>query len=460
MELAHVVLGLAALPMVLLISRYYAMALWHLVWRPYAVARSLGRQGIRGPPYTFAVGSLKECKRMVVAGRAKPLDASCHNYTSLVQPFFQKCTSVYGKTFLFWLGPIPSICSTDIELVKEVFADRANLFQMDYLNPSLEVFFGKGLVLANGDDWKRHRKVVHPVFNQEKLKSVSALASEGARQMMDEWSTKIQMSNTYKTEIDMRSYSAELALGVIEGMIFGQKTKESGEVFVALKELEKLAVQAILAPPIPRFRYLPTHRNRQTWKLDKLVTSKIMKVMETRLANNAAHGEDLLGLMIQARGSDANTLSNDEIVGECKTFFAAGTITSTTLLAWAMFLISIYPQWQEKIREEILGECQEEEQGEVPSINTLGKLKLLNMVLLETLRASSEVLHEPASKKRFVKPARTFLLLEAGFAEKRIAACNFEEQQNPSFTKTRSRSSSQLHPCATPKYLSKRFPLC
>lgn len=101
--------------------------------------------------------------------------------------------------------------------------------------------------------------------------------------------------------------------------------------------------------------------------------------METRFGKNAAHGEDLLGLMIQARGSGANTLSNEEIVGECKTFFAAGTITSTTLLAWAIFLISIYPEWQEKIREEVPRECHEEEQGEVPSINTLGKLKLVRI---------------------------------------------------------------------------------
>lgn len=104
-----------------------------------------------------------------------------------------------------------------------------------------------------------------------------------------------------------------------------------------------------------------------------------MHVMETRFRNNAAHREDLLGLMIQARRSGANTLSNEEIVGECKTFFATGTITSTTLLAWTMFLISIYPQWQAKIREEVLRECHEEEQGEVLSINILGKLKLVRI---------------------------------------------------------------------------------
>jgi PHYB activation tagged suppressor 1 len=97
MELAaRLVLGLAALPVVLLIARLHARALWHLLWRPYAVARSLGRQGIRGPPYRFAVGCLPECRRMVIAGRATPLDAGCHNYTSYVQPFVQKWIADYG----------------------------------------------------------------------------------------------------------------------------------------------------------------------------------------------------------------------------------------------------------------------------------------------------------------------------------------------------------------------------
>ena len=100
-----------------------------------------------------------------------------------------------------------------------------------------------------------------------------------------------------------------------------------------------------------------------------------MEMMETRIANDD-YGEDLLGLMMQACRWGPNRLSNEEIVGECKTFFSAGIDTTATLLTWAMFLLSVYPQWQEKVREEILRESQEDE-GEVPSINTLGKLKLV-----------------------------------------------------------------------------------
>ena len=75
-----------------------------------------------------------------------------------------------GKTFLFWFGALPTLCVADVDLVKQVLAERTGLFPKNYLNANLEVLLGKGLVLVNGEDWKRHRKVVHPAFNLEKLK--------------------------------------------------------------------------------------------------------------------------------------------------------------------------------------------------------------------------------------------------------------------------------------------------
>ena len=77
-----------------------------------------------------------------------------------------------GKTFLFWFGAVPDFCVAvaDVDLVKQVLAERTGLFPKNYLNANLEVLLGKGLILVNGEDWKRHRKVVHPAFNLEKLK--------------------------------------------------------------------------------------------------------------------------------------------------------------------------------------------------------------------------------------------------------------------------------------------------
>lgn len=65
---------------------------------------------------------------------------------------------------------MPTICVAEVGLVKQVLAERTGLFPKDYMNDSMEVLLGKGLVLANGEDWKRHREVVHPAFKPDKLK--------------------------------------------------------------------------------------------------------------------------------------------------------------------------------------------------------------------------------------------------------------------------------------------------
>uniref|UniRef100_A0ACD6AKJ0 Uncharacterized protein n=1 Tax=Avena sativa TaxID=4498 RepID=A0ACD6AKJ0_AVESA len=117
--------------------------------------------------------------------------------------------------------------------------------------------------------------------------------------------------------------------------------------------------------------------------------SKIMQIIKARLADNTVNGDDLLGLMLQACRRDPKVLSTKEIIGECVTFLAAGQDSASNTLTWGMFLLSIYPQWQEKIREEILREWPDGD--EIPSIDILGKHKLLYMFILEILRLYSTV---------------------------------------------------------------------
>lgn len=125
-------------------------------------------------------------------------------------------------------------------------------------------------------------------------------------------------------------------------------------------------------------RYLPTERNRQKWMLEKKLRNTLMHIIESRLASKGSgNGNDLLGLMLKDctatdRGKQERiSLAMDEIIDECKTFFFAGYETTSLLLTWTVFLLSVYPEWQEKLREEVLKEFRKE----TPSGNNLSKLK-------------------------------------------------------------------------------------
>ncbi|VAI41259.1 unnamed protein product [Triticum turgidum subsp. durum] len=370
------------------------LALWRLVWRPRAVARSFARQGIRGPPYTFLAGSLPEAKRLLIAGRrgVPPLDAGCHDIMPILLPQFHRWVADYGKTFLFWIGPIPAIFSIDLQLIKQVLTDRTGLYQKDFMIPVLKSLFGNGVILINGDDWKRHRKVVLPAFNYEKIKSMSAVTAEVTRQMIQQWGEQIHQSNSDKkaAEIDMIHAFNDLTANINGRVAFGTTHRDVEEVIVLMREMQKIATAAMLDAPI--LWYLPTRRNLHVRRLNKQLRSKIMSIMQARLAADGAKygrgdtgscGDDLLGLLLEAwtphrqvRGGD--TLTTDEVIDECKTFFAAGQETTATLLVWAMFLLAVHPQWQDKVREEVLREFPGGDSDDVvPNADVLAKLKLV-----------------------------------------------------------------------------------
>ncbi|KAL6594002.1 hypothetical protein ACP70R_048903 [Stipagrostis hirtigluma subsp. patula] len=383
----------AALQLAVLLS--LPLALWHLVWRPRAVARSLARQGVRGPPYRFLAGSMPESKRLVAAGRrgVPPLDAGCHDIMPLLLPQFHRWVAEYGRTFLFWIGPIPAIFTIDLELIKQVLTDRTGLFPKDFMIPVLKNLFGNGVILINGDDWKRHRKVVLPAFNHDKLKSMTVVTAEVTEQMIQQWRDQIKQSGGEAAEIDMNPAFCHLTEEIIGRVAFGmsQINQQAREVVAAMREMQKLGTAATVQAPI--FWYMPTRSNMRVRQLDKVLRTKIMEIMQARAAamdgkgGGGGYGDDLVGLLLEAwspeRPGSGETLTTQEVIDEFKTFFAAGQETTSTLLVWAMFLLSVHPQWQEKLREEILRECSG---SEAPNADDLPKLKLLHMVLLETSR--------------------------------------------------------------------------
>ncbi|RCV14174.1 hypothetical protein SETIT_2G404500v2 [Setaria italica] len=373
-------------------------ALVRLVWRPRAVARRLRAQGVRGPGYSFFDGNLSDIRRLRAAGAGVKLDVADHDFTPIAQPQFREWIPLYGRVFLYWFGSTPDICVADYAMAKQVLADRTGLFPKNRMNANLLRLLGEGLVLANGDDWQRHKKVVHPAFNMDKLKMMTATMADCARSMVTRWEAQLasqREKGCQQVTIELSDEFEELTADVISHTAFGSSYKEGKQVFQALKELQFITFSTLFSVQIPGFRYLPTEKNRRVWKLDREVRATLTKIIRNRLAakDKAGYGNDLLGLMLEAcapeHGGD-QLLSMDEIIDECKTFFFAGQETTSHLLTWVLFLLSTHPEWQDKVREEVRRECGGDK-DRAPTHDMLNKLKLMNLFVLETLRLYSPV---------------------------------------------------------------------
>lgn len=80
-------------------AAYMAVKLLEVLWwRPRRVEAHFARQGIRGPPYRFFIGCVREMVALMVASSAKPMPPPyrSHNVLPRVLAFYHHWKKIYG----------------------------------------------------------------------------------------------------------------------------------------------------------------------------------------------------------------------------------------------------------------------------------------------------------------------------------------------------------------------------
>jgi cytochrome P450 family 709 len=249
-------------------------------------------------------------------------------------------------------------------------------------DPVIMSLVGMGLAFTQGDDWARHRRVVHPAFSMDKLKAMTGAIAACATEVIGAWEDRAKAAKGEEVTVDVGQQFQELTADVISHTAFGSSYRQGKEVFLAQRELQFIAFASIDNVRVPGSQYAPTKANVRRWLLERKVRGTLMAIIDERLdatKESRGYGTDLLGLMLEANVASADgrrIMSMDEIIDECKTFFFAGHDTTSHLLTWAMFLLGTHPEWQQKLREEVLQECGG---AEAPILGeALNKLKLVS----------------------------------------------------------------------------------
>ncbi|KAG9451183.1 hypothetical protein H6P81_011148 [Aristolochia fimbriata] len=383
------------------VSTLVLLVLWKLfvdlIWRPRSITKHFAKQGVRGPPYSVLTGSLMQIKALEVEAKQTPMDPSSHDVTPKVLPYYHKWSQQYGETFLFWFGTQPRLSIVDPEMIKEVLSTKFGFYTIDKQPPSVDALLGNGLLSIGGLDWVRHRRALNPAFNIDKLKGMIKRMGDCTVSTVGRW--RDEMGVNPRKEFDMHSEFMQLTGDIIAHTSFGTSYKEGKEVFEVERELHRMVIDSVTDVYIPGSEYLPTKWNRRMWRLEKRLRNNLKSIIETKQkmkdsGKGHGYGDDLLGLMLAASNEESNKkdgacLTIDEIVDECKTFFFAGHETTSNLLTWAMFFLGSNQEWQTKLREEVRSVCGT---SEIPDADKLSKLKLVTMVLYETLRLYSPVI--------------------------------------------------------------------
>lgn len=375
------------IPKVLLLSVILSLVIVKgmslLWWRPRKIEEHFSKQGIRGPPYHFFIGNVKELVGMMLKASSHPMPFS-HNILPRVLSFYHHWRKIYGATFLVWFGPTSRLTVADPDLIREIFS-KSEFYEKNEAHPLVKQLEGDGLLSLKGEKWAHHRKIISPTFHMENLKLLIPVVLKSVTEMVEKWSEKL--SETGEVEVDVYEWYQNLTEDVISRTAFGSSYEDGRAIFRLQAQQMILCAEAFQKVFIPGYSFFPTKGNLKSWKLDKEIRKSLLKLIEWRRKSEeskelepepAAAAKDLLALMIQAKN-----VTVQDIVEECKSFFFAGKQTTSNLLTWTTILLAMHPEWQAKARDEVLRVCGSRD---VPTKDHVVKLKTLGMILNESLR--------------------------------------------------------------------------
>ncbi|XP_031496193.1 cytochrome P450 734A1-like [Nymphaea colorata] len=391
-----------AFPALLLLASLLILAtivcrwVYLFLWIPFNIWLHFRQQGISGPPFMLPFGNAREIVRFMKEAQAKPLPAFHHDFVGRVLPHYIHWTSLYGKCCLFWFGTQPRLAIAEPELIKEVLLNPKGAFDMFELTPLARHLIGDGLIVLRGKKWLRHKRIIHPAFHADHIKGLVSAMVVSTEDMLERWEKE---TGEGPKEVDAFQELHVLAADIVSRTAFGGNYEQGKRIFSLQEKQTTLAMQALRSVYIPGSRFLPTQKNRERWRTESEIKSLLRVLIASKQEELKEKSTNLLGLMLSANNEEReeDTMSMEEIVDECKTFYFAGKEATAAFLTWTVLLLALHKEWQSKARDEVLSVFGRHGH---PVAESLDELKIVEMVLKESLRLypPAVVLHRQAYK--------------------------------------------------------------
>ncbi|NOQ15245.1 MAG: cytochrome P450 [Methyloprofundus sp.] len=255
-----------------------------------------------------------------------------------------------------------NIC--DPEMAKHILVSNYKNYKKGVGIKQINVLLGRGIIVSEGDLWKRQRKMMQPLFGNKLLTQQLPLMIRCADKLLASWDDDIKAGKPINITESMSQTALDFILHALFSEDLDRIIAETGEN-PFLMVTDDSARDLLFAR---RFRQL---------------THLVNDMMQRRRAENR-WPEDLLSMVMRAtdkRSGDAmpEKLQIDEIL----TLIIAGHETTASVLNWTWYLLAQHADIEQQVLAESL---QHMPADDMPSMENSEQLQFIRQVLDESMR--------------------------------------------------------------------------
>jgi cytochrome P450 len=276
---------------------------------------------------------------------------------------------------------IPVIMGTRILLSRPDYVQQVLVFQPNKFHKSklskeaTERLLGQGLLINEGDSWRRQRRLAQPAFHKHRINEYSSAMLECAQAQIQQW----RDGETRDVAQEMMELTLDAAVRTLFGTTIPGEAQHVGRAMTFLMRYSLGRARKPIQIPAS----WPTPKNRRANREYEFLDSLVYRIISERKSQPGSnHRNDLLSLLMGAMDEDGSQMTPKQLRDETMTLFLAGHETTALTLSWTWYLLGQNPAAQTRLREElrdVLG-------GRPPEIADLARLPYLHAVINEVLR--------------------------------------------------------------------------
>ncbi|XP_059084298.1 cytochrome P450 4c3-like isoform X2 [Tigriopus californicus] len=276
-----------------------------------------------------------------------------------------------------------AILSSNLHIGKSVEYDPLN----DWL--------GGGLLLSKGAKWKSRRKMLTPAFHFRILEDAMITFNKYANNLTQ---SLLADGDCGRASLDIFPFMAKCTLDIILESAMGtgwfiqsQKSMDYPQVVNAMLRLIQHRQRSPWLMPDILFNLSPWKRKSDEYLsvlhgFSRSVIEQRRNEMKNSKSNDLGKRTAFLDLLLQARTSEGQELSNSDIQEEVDTFMFEGHDTTACALSWTILLLANHPEEQDRLYEEQIDIFGQENIDGLIENHHLNQMKHLEYCIKEALR--------------------------------------------------------------------------
>ncbi|HUD35652.1 MAG TPA: cytochrome P450 [Streptosporangiaceae bacterium] len=338
----------------------------------------------RSPGLTAAAGSANW--PATVRGPRGRSSAAVLAYT-MAHPLegYARLRDTYGDAVRVAMGPFPDrFLLSRPEHAEHVLATHQDNYVKSASYKGLRALIGDGLLTSEGQDWRRHRRLIQPVFSRRDVLMFGPAMTQASGRLLAGWADL-----PADAELKVAAQLSGLTLDIIGSALFGADLAGDaagmGKTIAAGQRLGLVAGLLRLPWGPHSERLLKSAAVRLSGTPGGIYgfVAALVAARRERGVNSGETGRrDLLDVLLSAGAEAGQELTDEEIAAEATTFLLAGHETSSNGLSWTLALLSAYPEARRRLEAEI----DDGLDGREPEAADVARLPWTTAVIREALR--------------------------------------------------------------------------